>query len=186
MGVAPRANLISVKVSDDDGETTVLDVIYGIQFAVDNKDRFGIRVVNLSLSSTVAESYLTDPLDAAAESAWFSGLVVVAAAGNDGTAPDAVSYAPGNDPYVISVGGMDDRGTREPGRRHARPVVEPRRDPGRLPQARGARARPAAGVHARHRQRLRAALPQVHRRPRATSGSAVRRCRRPSCPAWPR
>jgi serine protease AprX len=112
MGVAPRANLISVKVSDDDGDTTVLDVIYGIQFAVDNKDRFGIRVVNLSLSSTVAESYLTDPLDAAAESAWFSGLVVVAAAGNDGIAPDAVSYAPGNDPYVISVGGMDDRGTR--------------------------------------------------------------------------
>jgi serine protease AprX len=111
MGVAPRANLISVKVSDDDGETTVLDVIYGIQFAVDNKDRFGIRVVNLSLSSTVSESYLTDPLDAAAESAWFSGLVVVAAAGNDGVASDAVSYAPGNDPYVISVGGVDDRGT---------------------------------------------------------------------------
>jgi serine protease AprX len=112
MGVAPRANLISVKVADDDGDTTVLDVIYGIQFAVDNKDRFGIRVVNLSLSSTVAESYLTDPLDAAAESAWFSGLVVVAAAGNDGTATDAVSYAPGNDPHVISVGGLDDRGTR--------------------------------------------------------------------------
>jgi serine protease AprX len=110
--VAPRANLISVKVADDDGDTTVLDVIYGIQFAVDNKDRFGIRVVNLSLSSTVAESYLTDPLDAAAESAWFSGLVVVAAAGNDGTATDAVSYAPGNDPHVISVGGVDDRGTR--------------------------------------------------------------------------
>jgi serine protease AprX len=112
MGVAPRANLISVKVADDDGETTVLDVIYGIQFAVDNKDRFDIRVVNLSLSSTVAESYLTDPLDAAAESAWFNGLVVVAASGNDGVAPDAVSYAPGNDPYVISVGGVDDRGTR--------------------------------------------------------------------------
>jgi serine protease AprX len=112
MGVAPRANLISVKVADDDGDTTVLDVIYGIQFAVDNKDRFGIRVVNLSLSSTVPESYLTDPLDAAAESAWFSGLVVVAAAGNDGTSADAVSYAPGNDPYVISVGAVDDRGTR--------------------------------------------------------------------------
>ena len=111
MGVAPRANLISVKVADDDGETTVLDVIYGIQFAVDNKDRFGIRVINLSLSSTIPESYLTDPLDAAAESAWFNGLVVVAAAGNDGIASDAVSYAPGNDPYVISVGGMDDRGT---------------------------------------------------------------------------
>jgi serine protease AprX len=41
MGVAPRANLISVKVSDD-GNTTVLDVIYGIQFAVDNEAAFGI------------------------------------------------------------------------------------------------------------------------------------------------
>ena len=92
------ANLISVKVSDDDGDTTVLDVIYGIQFAVDHKDQFGIRVVNLSLSSTVAESYLTDPLDAAVESAWFTGLVVVAAAGNEGAAADAVSYAPAQRP----------------------------------------------------------------------------------------
>jgi serine protease AprX len=111
MGVAPRANLISVKVSDDDGDTTVLDVIYGIQFAVEHKDQFGIRVVNLSLSSTVAESYLTDPLDAAVESAWFSGLVVVAAAGNEGTGADAVSYAPANDPFVITAGGLDDRST---------------------------------------------------------------------------
>ena len=68
-------------------------------------------MVNLSLSSTVAESYKTDPLDAAVEAAWFSGIVVVAAAGNEGVAPDAVSYAPGNDPYVISVGALDDRGS---------------------------------------------------------------------------
>ena len=113
MGVAPRANLISVKVSDDDGATTVLDVIYGLQFVIDHKDALGIRVVNLSLSSTVAESYKVDPLDAAVEAAWFSGIVVVAAAGNDGSAADAVSYAPGNDPYVISAGALDDRGSRD-------------------------------------------------------------------------
>jgi serine protease AprX len=112
LGVAPEAHLVSVKVADDDGNTTVLDVIYGIQFAVEHRERLGIRVLNLSLSSTVAESYLTDPLDAAVESAWFSGLVVVAAGGNAGTASDAVSYAPGNDPYVISAGALDDRGTR--------------------------------------------------------------------------
>jgi serine protease AprX len=111
MGVAPRANLVSVKVSDDDGDTTVLDVINGLQFVVDNKDALGIRVVNLSLSSTVAESYRTDPLDAAVEAAWFSGIVVVAAAGNDGDAPGAVSYAPGNDPFVITAGALDDRGS---------------------------------------------------------------------------
>jgi len=111
MGVAPRANLVSVKVSDDDGNTTVLDVIYGIQFAVDHKATYGIRVVNLSLSSVTAESYLSDPLDAAVESAWFSGLVVVAAAGNEGATNDGVTFAPANDPWVITAGALDDKGT---------------------------------------------------------------------------
>jgi serine protease AprX len=112
VGVAPDADLISVKVSDEHGDTTVLDVIYGLQFVVDFKDDYGIRVVNLSLESTEAESYKTDPLDAAVEAAWFKGVVVVAAAGNRGDSDDAVSYAPGNDPYVISVGAVDDQGTK--------------------------------------------------------------------------
>jgi serine protease AprX len=111
IGVAPEANLISVKVADDTGSATELDVIRGLQFVVDHKDDLGIRVVNLSLSSTSAESYRTDPLDAAVESAYFRGLVVVAAAGNRGTAADAVSYAPGNDPFAITVGAVDDQGT---------------------------------------------------------------------------
>jgi serine protease AprX len=111
VGVAPDANLISIKASDEQGDATVLDVIYGLQFAVDHKADFNIRVVNLSLESTDPQSYRTDPLDAAAEAAWFNGIVVVAAAGNRGTAGDAVDYAPGNDPYVVSVGAVDDRGT---------------------------------------------------------------------------
>jgi serine protease AprX len=111
VGIAPKANLIAVKASDDAGNATILDAIYGLQFAVDHKDQFNIRVVNLSLASTVAESYRTDPLDAAVESAYFHGIVVVAAAGNRGDAADAVSYAPGNDPFAISVGAVDDQGT---------------------------------------------------------------------------
>ena len=111
-GVAPDANLISIKAADEDGNSTVLDVIYGIQFAVDHKAEYNIRVLNLSLESTVSESYKTDPLDAAVEAAWFKGIVVVAAAGNRGTGTDAVKYAPGNDPYVISVGAVDDQATR--------------------------------------------------------------------------
>jgi serine protease AprX len=111
-GVAPDANLVSIKASDDAGNSTVLDVIYGIQFAVDHKDDYNIRVLNLSLESTVSESYKTDPLDAAVESAWLKGLVVVAAAGNRGTGTDAVRNAPGNDPYVITVGAVDDQGTQ--------------------------------------------------------------------------
>jgi serine protease AprX len=114
-GVAPDANLIAIKADDGHGATTVLDVIDGLQFAVDFKDAYGIRVVNLSLRSTIAESYRTDPLDAAVEAAWFSGLVVVVAAGNEGAAADAVQYAPANDPYVITIGAVDDAGTKTTG-----------------------------------------------------------------------
>jgi serine protease AprX len=112
VGTAPDANLVSIKASDDAGNATVMDVIDALQFAVDFKDAYNIRVVNLSLNAAEPGSYRSDPLDAAAEAAWFSGLVVVTAAGNRGHAPDAVSYAPANDPFVISVGGVDDRGTK--------------------------------------------------------------------------
>ena len=112
LGAAPEAELVSIKASDDHGNSTLIDVIAGVQFAVDHRDDYGIRVINLSMNSTEARSYRTDPLDAAVEAAWFRGLVVVAAAGNRGTAADAVSYAPANDPYVITVGGVDDHGTK--------------------------------------------------------------------------
>jgi serine protease AprX len=112
-GSAPDANLVSIKASDDQGNATVLDVIYGIQFAVEHKSDYNLRVINLSLESSQSESYTTDPLDAAVESAWFNGLVVVAAAGNRGTADDAVTHAPGNDPYAITVGAVDDQGTKD-------------------------------------------------------------------------
>ena len=115
MGIAPDANLISVKVSDDQGEASVLDVIYGLQFVVDNKAAYNIRVVNLSLESTAVGSYKTDPLNAAVESAWFKGIVVVTAAGNRGSAENAVSRAPGNDPYVITVGAYDDQASNADG-----------------------------------------------------------------------
>jgi serine protease AprX len=113
VGIAPEASLIAIKASDDAGNATVLDVINGLQFAVDHKADYNIRVVNLSLSSDTPQSYKTDPLDAAVESAWLHGIVVVAAAGNRGTAADAVSYAPGNDPYAITVGATDDQGTKD-------------------------------------------------------------------------
>jgi serine protease AprX len=112
VGIAPDADLVSIKIDDDEGRATVLDAIYGLQFAVDHKDEYGIRVVNLSLESSVAGSYQTDPLDAAVEAAWLHGIVVVAAAGNRGRDADAVHYAPGNDPFAITVGAVDDRGTR--------------------------------------------------------------------------
>jgi serine protease AprX len=114
VGVAPNANLVSIKVSDETGATNVLDVIYGLQFAVDHRDQYNIRVINLSLDSATPQSYKVDPLDAAVESAWMHGIVVVASAGNRGSASDAVQYSPANDPYVITVGGVDENGTADP------------------------------------------------------------------------
>jgi len=114
VGVAPNANLISVKVSDETGATNVLDVIYGLQFAVTHQTEYNIRVINLSLDSATPQSAKVDPLDAAVESAWMHGIVVVAAAGNRGSATDAVQYSPANDPYVITVGGVDENGTADP------------------------------------------------------------------------
>jgi serine protease AprX len=111
VGVAPGADLISIKASDDEGNATTIDVIDGLQYAVDHKDDLHIRVANLSLSEDRPQSYETSPLNAAVEQAWNAGIVVVAAAGNRGNAADAVHYAPGNDPFVITVGGVDDRGT---------------------------------------------------------------------------
>jgi serine protease AprX len=111
-GAAPDANLISVKISDDEGNATVLDAIYGIQFAVDHKSDYNVRVLNLSVESDEPQSYKTDPLNAAVEAAWFNGIVVVAAAGNRGNTPGAVGYAPGNDPFIITVGAVDDRATK--------------------------------------------------------------------------
>ena len=114
MGIAPEADLIALKVADDDGYSTVLDVIGALEFAVEHKDALNIRVINLSVSSDTPASYLNDPLDAAVEFAWHAGIVVVVAAGNRGDAKDAVRYPPGNDPYVISVGATDEVDTVDP------------------------------------------------------------------------
>jgi serine protease AprX len=109
IGVAPMVNLINVKVSNDDGSARMTDVILGLQWILQNKNKYNIRVVNLSLNSTVAESYHTNPLDAAVEILWFNKIVVVASAGNSG---DGAIYPPANDPFVITVGAVDDKGTK--------------------------------------------------------------------------
>jgi serine protease AprX len=111
VGVARRVNLINVKVGDNTGAASVSDVINGLQYVIDHKDAYNIRVVNLSLRSNTAQSYTTDPLDAAVELVTFRGILVVVAAGNTGTASDAVSFAPANDPFVLTVGAVDDMGT---------------------------------------------------------------------------
>lgn len=108
IGVAPLVNIINVKVSNDDGSALTNDVVAGLQWVLENKDIYNIRVVNLSLNSSVAESYHTSPLDAAVEILWFNKIVVIASAGNGG---NGAVYPPANDPFVITIGATDDKGT---------------------------------------------------------------------------
>jgi serine protease AprX len=109
MGIAPEANLINLRVNDGTGAAPTSAIVNAILWAVANRDRYNIRVMNLSLLASVAESYRTSPIDAAVEYAWLHGIVVVVAAGNLG--PQSALYAPANDPYVITVGATDDHGT---------------------------------------------------------------------------
>jgi serine protease AprX len=108
VGIAPAVNLINLKVSDDVGAATASDIVSGLQWVLQNKDTYNIRVVNISMNSSVKQSYNVDPLCAAAEILWFNGIVVVVSAGNTGTAD---LYPPANDPFVITVGAVDDKGT---------------------------------------------------------------------------
>jgi serine protease AprX len=109
-GVAPSANILSVKIAGKDGSTDVSNVIAAIQWVVSYKDQYGIKVLNLSLGTNSAQSYRIDPFNYAVEMAWHAGITVVVAAANLG--PNARTIAkPGDDPFVITVGAIDDKGT---------------------------------------------------------------------------
>jgi serine protease AprX len=114
-GVAPFLNLVDVKVANSKGAATTSDVVEGLQWIYENKDTYNIRVVNISLTGSVVESYTTSPLDAALEILWFNGVVVVVSAGNSGSGEDnednGILYPPANDPFVITVGATDENGT---------------------------------------------------------------------------
>jgi len=108
-GVAPGANLVSIKVAGSTGITTESIVINGVAWAVAHQAADGIRVLNMSLGVQPSSPSALDPLDQAVEQAWEAGIVVVTSAGNAG--PDNGSItSPGNDPLVITVGSMNDGG----------------------------------------------------------------------------
>ena len=108
-GAAPTAGIVSLDVMDDNGMARTSDVIRAAQWILANHDQYNIRVANFSLHSTTPTSFRWDPLDRAIEKLWFSGVVVVASAGNDtkGGQPIRMGFAPANDPFAIAVGALD-------------------------------------------------------------------------------
>ncbi|WP_309719534.1 S8 family serine peptidase [Armatimonas sp.] len=120
-GTAPDAKIINLRVLDKDGQGSVSNAIAAIQWAIANKSTHNIRVLNLSVGHEVGESYKTDPLCQAVETAWKAGIVVVCAVGNGGRIDNNFNLlrnnegygtrygsiqSPANDPFVISVGAV--------------------------------------------------------------------------------
>jgi serine protease AprX len=108
-GSAPGANLVSIDVLDDTGMGMTSDIINACQWILDHKAQYNIKVANFSLNSAITAPFWVDPLDRAVEKLWFSGVTVVVAAGNYGSAsgPSGVLFSPADDPFVITVGAAD-------------------------------------------------------------------------------
>ena len=106
--MAPRANIISVKVIDGSGSGRVGNVIAALEWVVANKEKYNIQVANMSLGGTVLQSWRDDPLCQAVENAHRAGISVVASAGNRGK--HGITR-PGNCPFAITVGALNTKGT---------------------------------------------------------------------------
>jgi serine protease AprX len=115
-GIAPGVQLINVRVLGADGVGRTSDVIAGIQWVIANRARYNIRIINLSLGHPVMEPAASDPLCEVVADAVHAGIVVIAAAGNDGMTANGQHVlgginSPGNSPLAITVGSINTWGT---------------------------------------------------------------------------
>jgi len=115
-GVAQNAPIVSIRTANADGASQTSDVVAAVDWILANKAKYNIRVANFSMAGSSPTSIQFDPIDKAVERLWFAGVTVVAAAGNfgTGTGPVDMSVAPANDPFVITVGALDQQGTTDP------------------------------------------------------------------------
>ncbi|MCD4786399.1 MAG: S8 family peptidase [Candidatus Eremiobacteraeota bacterium] len=112
-GPAPKANLIGLKALAGKGGGKTSDVIKSIEWCIRNKDKHNIKIINMSLGHTAQAEYWNDPTNQAVKKAFEAGIIVVAAAGNEGPGAKTVG-APGDCPYAVSVGAADDNNTITP------------------------------------------------------------------------
>lgn len=103
MGIAPDANIVSVKVLKDDGSGNISDVIAGIQWVINNRDKYNIKIITLSLGTKAKSRYKDDLLCQAVDAAVTFNITVTVAAGNSGPDPSTIA-SPAISPNVITVG----------------------------------------------------------------------------------
>jgi len=109
-GAAPEARLVGVKVMNKTGTGLLSTIIRGIDWVVQNRERYDIRVVSMSIGTPAVTPAALDPLVQAVEQAWEAGIVVCVSAGNEGPRIGTIT-SPGTSPLVITVGAADDQDT---------------------------------------------------------------------------
>ena len=118
-GSAPSVKLIDVRVLGANGSGRTSDVIAGIDWVIEHRTTYKIKVINLSLGHPVTEPSATDPLCQAVARAVAAGITVVASAGNYGVTSTGTPVlggitSPGNSPLALTVGAIDTKGTLDP------------------------------------------------------------------------
>jgi len=106
--LASEANVVLIAASER-GRIAEANIARGFEWVLANRERYGIRVVSISLGGDRDESFTTNAVDTLAERAVAEGIVVVAAAGNSGCTEAHHTVPPANAPSVITVGGFDDK-----------------------------------------------------------------------------
>jgi serine protease AprX len=112
-GVAPDAKLLSIKVGAANGAVDVTQVMAAVDWVVAHRNddpAYPIKVLNLSYGTDSTQSWATSPLSHAVQNAYLAGITVVIASGNTG----ANILNPGGNPYIVTVGATDPRGTTSP------------------------------------------------------------------------
>jgi len=108
-GIAPNASLLNLRVLNSQGEGTTSGLLAAMDWLISNRVIYNVRVVNLSLGAAAIDSYLNDPICKAARKLVNAGVVVVAAAGNNGRNENNQKvygqiHSPGIEPSVITIG----------------------------------------------------------------------------------
>ncbi len=105
IGIAPQADIIVIKALNENGSSNSNVILDAMQWVYENAKTYNISVVCMSFGADVINN--SDPLSSGAEALWKRGLIVVAAAGNSGPEKETIK-SPGNNPYIITVGALNE------------------------------------------------------------------------------
>ncbi len=107
-GLAPEAEVVLVKLART-GRITDRNIQDGLTWVLENREKYNIKIVNISAGGDYEASYLHDPLSQFVEECSTEGITVVCAVGNAGHLPHHPVVPPASAPSCIAVGGLDDK-----------------------------------------------------------------------------